>query len=257
MSLVRTPLGVWVVAEDVSLSREVMTAGTLHLPKHLKELTFCSSWIPEGGVVVDAGACIGDQTVLYAQMVGAGGNVFAFEPQPQSFEALERNTENLVNVRPVQLGLSDHVGTAELSTVPNIGASFLGVDGQFPDAPDAKWPLTTVKLTTLNHWMRENVLGLDRVDFLHLDAEGHESQILKGAEWIIARFHPAMMIEITDAWLKRYGSSEADLLKQLDGYGYQVSRLSSNPAQYDALCVPVVRQPVDTPSPSMYPVASA
>ncbi len=49
--------------------------------------------IKEGDIVIDVGANIGYYTLIFAQLVGKTGKVFAFEPEPKNFEILKKNIE--------------------------------------------------------------------------------------------------------------------------------------------------------------------
>ena len=49
--------------------------------------------VGEGDVVLDIGANIGYYTLIFARIVGEGGKVFAFEPDPDNFALLKKNVE--------------------------------------------------------------------------------------------------------------------------------------------------------------------
>jgi FkbM family methyltransferase len=229
--LIRSALGQWLVEGDQGVSRLVGEAGHFLYESNLRDLCAVAFCIPEGGVVVDAGACIGDQTVPYAQMVGVTGLVHAFEPHPASYRALVRNTAFLTNVRTHPTALGDHFYEEPLSLTPsNIGASFLGVSPVFD--------FVEVDVTTLDAALED----CQRLDFIHLDAEGMESKILDGAKTLIAKFQPAMMIEVTDQWLRRYGSSAIALMQQLAQMGYStLVKMQPNAAQFDVVALPASR----------------
>ncbi len=67
---------------------------------------------------------------------------------------------------------------------------------------------------------------IERCDFMHFDAEGFEPHILKGAQQLIAKFKPVMMVEIGDVHLSRWALSPQDVMSILHGLGYQVQRLN-------------------------------
>jgi FkbM family methyltransferase len=223
--LVRIPMGIYVLQEDTHLSRWVEAAGTLEIPQNLAEIASFAHLIPEGGVVIDAGACLGDHTVTYSQMVGHEGHVYAFEPHPVTYKALYLNTARLTNVTTIQAALNDVEGCAQLRCDPNIGASFLTEEDAMP-----------VSCRTLDSFL----LPMRRCDFLHLDAEGYEPRILRGGRKFLQRFRPAMVIEICDQHLRRAGSSEAELMALLHELGYDVHAVPSHiePELRDVMCLP-------------------
>ena len=235
MSIVRTPMGHWVVAEDCALGVAVRECGTFEFENNLLELRAVAPFIPDGGVVINAGACIGDHTVSYARMVGPQGTVYAFEPHPDSYAALARNTAHLNNVVPIPVALGERVGTDLLSLVPNVGSSYLGADdGHFPDVPNHTWPNVPVQLSMLDVEMRH----LSRLDLIHLDAEGMEVQILQGGRKLIEKFRPVLYVEVTDLWLRRYGNTEAELHALLLDLGYDPMHEPRPGEQYNLLCLP-------------------
>lgn len=72
--------------------------------------------IKKGHTVLDIGANIGHFTIIMAELVGREGKVFAFEPDPVSFETLKNNVEkyNYNNITLVQKAISNTNGKANL-----------------------------------------------------------------------------------------------------------------------------------------------
>jgi FkbM family methyltransferase len=223
--LIRTPMGLYVLREDTHLSRWVENSRRLDIEYDVNEIASLAHLIPEGGVVIDAGACLGDHTVIYSQIVGASGHVYAFEPHPLACAALRLNMARLSNVTVVNAALSDRTGAARLMRDPNAGASFVADNG-------------TVRIETAR---LDDLLfpQLTRCDLVHLDAEGLEPQILAGAQALLARFSPVLIIEVCDHHLRRAGSSEALLLTQVAALGYEVRPIAGqdDAAQRDVLAV--------------------
>jgi FkbM family methyltransferase len=220
--IVRTPMGIYVLRDDSCLSRWVEAANTLELPQNLVEIASFAHLIPEGGVVIDAGACLGDHTVTYSQMVGERGKVWAFEPHPLTYEALKLNTLRLRNVYTMPAALSDTAVGEHLQRDQNIGASYLADEGE-----------------RVSSWTLDGLM-LDRCDFIHLDAEGWEPRILRGGREMLRRCRPAMVIEVCDKHLRRAGSSEAELMALLHELDYEVLSVPSHvePELRDVMCVP-------------------
>lgn len=233
-------MGLYIVEDDTVLSRYVEHFGTLQLPDSLRDVGMMAPLIPEGGTVIDAGACIGDHTVLYAQLVGPQGTVYAVEPHPVTYQALVKNTAILNNVQTANVALSDAVGESTLTIAPNVGASWLGDRGEWTDFPQVTVPVTTLDALHDGHL---------HCDFIHLDAEGLEPAILRGAKRLIESCWPTLLVEVTAEWLQRAGSSEQELLHMLRQWGYQLRPLQNNTAQYDVLAFHpnrVERQIIDT-----------
>jgi FkbM family methyltransferase len=224
--ILRTALGLYVLRDDTCLSRWVENENRLDLAANIVEIASFAQYLPDGAVAIDAGACIGDHTVTYSQLVGGTGMVFAFEPHPLTYWALTLNVMRLNNVITFHAALGDATTTQGMTLDPNIGASFLSEDG------DTRVPCVTLDEHLLPH--------LVRCDFIHLDAEGWEPKILRGGRALLARFKPVMVIEVCDKHLRRAKSSEAELLALLDELGYSVRPVPSHiePELRDVICEP-------------------
>ena len=65
-NIIKTKEGIHVLKNDSHLSRWIEEHGRLDIAAH--EISFFAKYIPQGGVMVDAGACLGDHTETYAQL---------------------------------------------------------------------------------------------------------------------------------------------------------------------------------------------
>src|SRR3989344_6694288 len=69
-----------------------------------------------GGVAFDIGANVG----YYARLMSRyAEQVYAFEPDPDNFKILQRNCAKHPNITPINMAVSDRVGTAEFFKVKN------------------------------------------------------------------------------------------------------------------------------------------
>src|SRR5215471_7021850 len=75
--------------------------------------SYMKDYLPANPVVVEAGAHIGSDTIELATK-WKGSKVFAFEPVPEIYRQLVRNTKRFRNVVTVPLALSDRQGEAEI-----------------------------------------------------------------------------------------------------------------------------------------------
>lgn len=220
--IIRTKEGVHVLAEDSHLSRWIEQHGRLDIAEG--EIAAFAKYIPEGGVVIDAGACLGDHTATYAQLVGPAGKVYAFEANPITCHALRLNFAEASNVEVIGCALGYHPMFDRLTADLNAGASHLSHTGM-------RVPVLTIDL-----------LGLDRIDFIHLDAEGMEPNIIRGAWNTLLKIRPVMVVEVNHGCLARYQEDEASLLRVLEKNGYRWEEMdpSHGPhlAQRDIICFP-------------------
>lgn len=229
--MVITDFNVAIVEGDSHLSKWVLEQKRLDIADDYCQLF--KRYIPEDGVVIDIGACIGDHTVSYAKMVGYGGHVEAFEPNAEAFECLLHNTEDLPQVLCwyYALGKEASGGEMERSTVEpdNLGAMQVK-----PNAGNGSFRIVALD---------ELGLDLQRIDFIKIDAEGMEPDILAGARKTILKFKPVMLIEVNKPVLKRRGKTADDILNPLREMGYRVmpseSHHSMDMETLDVLAVPI------------------
>ena len=78
------------------------------------------------------------------------------------------------------------------------------------------------------------------MDFMILDCEGWELDVLQGAVETIKKFQPLMLIEINRVTLEKFGKKPQDILDFLNKLGYFCRNLYTNlpmeGEQYDILC---------------------
>ncbi|OGV85826.1 MAG: hypothetical protein A2340_11255 [Lentisphaerae bacterium RIFOXYB12_FULL_60_10] len=158
------------------------------------EFAWLNEVLATGMVVLDAGANVGLYTVFMAKKVGSGGKVIAVEPSKREMCYLKENCRrnNLENVLLRQVALAANTGHAELCVAPD---EYNGLNSigrfRYPDIPVAAREM--VKTMTIDDLVEE--CGLSRLDFIKLDVEGSEYEVLRGAYRTIQQHHPAIMIE--------------------------------------------------------------
>lgn len=228
----QTPEGVWVLKDDTHLSRWIEEHKRLDIAQG--EIAMFAKYIPVGGVVVDAGASLGDHTMTYAKLVGEKGKVFAFEPRPDTCLALGRNMEQFPWVEVRRKALGNFNGPTWMKFDQNCGASFIGLfNSSAAGTYDAE--ITVRKLDRYIELM-------SRCDLIHFDLEGYEPLALDGATEVLKKFKPAMIIEVNIPCLSRLGFVEQDVRDTLARHGYTWSELEPHHGphlnQRDILCLP-------------------
>lgn len=155
-----------------------------------EELDVLIGWLATQGKIagacVDVGANIGNHALFFA---GHYSQVFAFEPVPRTFRLLEMNAALAGNIRCFNLGLSNESADAWIiEPTSNSGAAkILSEDEVAGGRPAAQTRI--VSLDTLDEVCR------NRIGLMKIDVEGHELQVLQGAESLIARDRPVVLLE--------------------------------------------------------------
>lgn len=138
--------------------------------------------IPQkGDVVIDIGAYVGMYSIRASKLVGSTGLVVAVEPLPSNLAYLENNLDGLSNIKVVGCALSNYVGKGELYSSPSTAAHSMTYKRK---------DFIKVKVTTLDRLV--NDLGLSRVDYIKMDAEGSDLNILAGATNVLMNNSPVL-----------------------------------------------------------------
>jgi len=182
-------------------------------------------YIPVGGTVIDVGAYIGDHTITFAQMVGEQGKVIAFDPNPIAIECLRHNMRDYPNVMKMQCALG-HCHQWSSLVLDSGDVSACRVIG------DEKGRVTTTTMDTITQM-------LTRLDFLKIDAEGHEALILNAAKLTLTRFRPSLLIEMNPFMLGKYGFEVYDVHGRLTRLNYIAAKEFVGDGNYvDVLYLP-------------------
>jgi FkbM family methyltransferase len=136
-----------------------------------------------GDVVYDVGAHVGYYTALAATITGEGGKVYAFEPRPANFSYLKRHVRvnGLANVTPIEASVGSREGTARFDNETGTGTGHVDANGRL-----------TVKMVCLDELHARGEIPLP--DFLKIDVEGGETDVLKGAVAVIEQGRPVILV---------------------------------------------------------------
>src|ERR687889_1245416 len=156
----------------------------------------------QGDIVVDIGAHMGRYTIISSKRVGANGKVVAIEAHPNNFEMLNRNIKlnQSTNVVPlnyavysketkIKLYLPDEESgyTMHHSIMSNY------IFTKYKDKTEDKFVETNAN--TLDYLLQ--IKGITDVNWVKIDVEGAEFEVLKGANKILSDSKDiALLIEV-------------------------------------------------------------
>jgi FkbM family methyltransferase len=182
------------------------------------ERDFITRTLRPGDVFVDVGANIGVHAIVAARAVMPGGRVYALEPNPATFRALERNVAaNGFNgtVRCICVAASDAAGVASLH-VPGAGyaAHSSLADPHMPLAGEIE-----VEVAQLDDLVQ------DSPALVKIDVEGWERHVIAGAHRLLsARDAPHLLVEFADLASAYAGTTTDELAADFERLGYRLFR---------------------------------
>lgn len=212
------PDGIWVTDVDglewryepdswmSALGKEV---GWEHEPQDFASIL---AGLKSGGAYVDIGAHVGGFAIPVALRY-PDVEVYAFEPVPRTRSWLQANL--------ARNGATDRVTVFDCALGSEPGeVTMTGVDGvanHIAEAGKAGPGSVTVALKTLDSLLLDSVA---RVDVIKCDVEGAELLAMKGAEQILRRDRPVLVLEIDRRFTPRFGYEPDELFAYLTGLGY-------------------------------------
>lgn len=173
-------------------------------------------FIKKGDVVIDVGANIGYYTIIFAELVGESGHVYAFEPTAHFRQVLKKNLDlnNLSNVTILDFGLSNAAASVEI----DIGPSSATIHS--PDGYDEIVAHEQIQLITFNEFVKFN--RLDRIDFIKIDVDGHEPYFFEGAWEVLDSFDVIILFEISHLHYLEAGVFAWDFYEKVVSKGYNI-----------------------------------
>ncbi len=188
------------------------------------------SFVQSGDVVLDVGANFGAHTIIFSHLVGRKGKVIAFEPVPDSFDALQENVDQrsrFSNISIFQLAVGNPASLNDAVVIRVPGDDF----GQ------ASLAIQTAGSWEHHHNIREyscsitsldadiTVQRLPRVDFVKIDVEGGELNVLQGAARTLSKHRPLLYCEVYEKWAASFGYTPTALLTFVRSLGYASARV--------------------------------
>ncbi|GCC52046.1 hypothetical protein SanaruYs_22780 [Chryseotalea sanaruensis] len=175
-----------------------------YLLTQLKELSGYAYLPIKGDTVIDIGAGVGEETIIFSDLVGSGGKVYSVEAHPKTFRALSYlvAVNDLKNVVHSNVALSDIAGTVSIDDSDNSLANTI--------LSTPKKKAFEVDAETFDDFVERN--NIDRIDLVKMNVEGAEQLIIRGMQRSLSRIKH-MAISCHDF---RYKNGESEFFKTKD-----------------------------------------
>ncbi len=180
-------------------------------------LKIMNSYLKPGMVVVDVGANIGYLTIIAARLVGPEGKVYTVEPDKSNLKFIKKNIQNNgfdnIEVLPCAAGATSGTREFHLYGEGNLDSFYAR-----PDLP----ALETVTVDTV----RLDDVVKCKVDFVKIDVEGAEIEVLLGMDDILAS-NPdiRLIVEFNPSCLQSAGYPPEELPRFLMERGFALSTI--------------------------------
>ena len=197
------------------------------LPREVtREEAFLAALDFRGKTVFDIGGYEGIYTLFFARAVGSRGHVVTFEPNPVNYALIRQNVElnDFKNITLKSIALADRKGCADLLfPIREPARGTLRADYQVNLASRFQSRKVVVDVDTLDN----QLTTLPAPDFIKIDVEGAELEVLRGMPNLLRECRPALFIEV------HTGVDVRRLVNLLADFNYEVCHV-----ERDAIITP-------------------
>ena len=181
-----------------------------------KELKNTSKLIKPNSIVLDIGAQTGNMAVAYSLFAK---NVIAFEPNPATFEVLEKNA-TLNSITPYNFACSAEEGECEFHySDPGLcNGGYASILDRGVGVTGHSLPLDVYTVNVVDFIKSNHPEDFNNISFIKIDAEGHDKEILPTLKEIIDINKPIIQTEIYDGLTP---NETNQLIKSINDLGYK------------------------------------
>jgi len=182
------------------------------------ETEIVKKYVKSGDVVLDIGANIGYYTLILARLVGKKGKVFAFEPDPENFNILQRN---------VEINGYHNVVLLNKAVVNKTGKIYLSLSeenkGDHRIASSLSRKTIEIESIKLDDYFEND----QNIDFIKMDIQGAEDAAIHGMIQLLTQNKEMKMLtEFSPNLLKECGVEPDQHLERLVKQGFKIFHIN-------------------------------
>jgi FkbM family methyltransferase len=143
-------------------------------------------YIDKNSVIIDIGSNVGNHVLYFGKILGAK-NIYAFEPRDDLFNVLKKNVELNELTSKVEIynfALGSKTCRASIDYDGNLSNNLGGTS--IKEDENGKFKIEKLDDVEINE---------KKIDFIKIDVEGFEVEVLKGASLTIQKYKPTIWIE--------------------------------------------------------------
>jgi FkbM family methyltransferase len=200
------------------------------------ELEFLRTRDLAARVVFDIGAFHGMHTLFFASRAGALGQVVAFEPNPENYDRIVRNVALNPFANVTVLPLAVGAGPGELTFAWGSDPIATSADDDIRAEMGADVRTFRARVTSVDDEIEAR--ALPGPDFVKIDVEGLELDVLRGMRLTLSERAPEIFVELHGAGLERKTANSAAVTELLLGAGYRLLHVETGAAVPDPASSP-------------------
>lgn len=214
----------WIDGMNITISLFKHKGYWFHGNKREKEtMQLFKEIIRPDSIVVEIGGHIGFISVWFENLTGPNGKVYVFEPGSNNLPYIRKNIELCERIELIEKAVGSTVGTVDFyednltgqnnSVVKDFDGFKMNAEFSYVNTKVNK---VSVPMTSIDSEFNE----VD-IDFIKIDIEGGELDALRGADNVISKQLPAMMVEIQ--------ANEDEIYQMLLNYNYKLFSPTGTP----------------------------
>ena len=177
------------------------------------EILWLKEFLNQKSVFIDVGAGTGDY-VYFLDYLLFPENIHAFEPNRKHYKRLKRLFPKS-DILPFALADESKAATLNIPVTGNEEHPENGTLRPISESEGLKVKTQKAEVITLDEWAEKK--EQEKLDFIKIDVAGQEIDVLKGAEKLIEKFRPALMVKIEQEF---HEENIWDIITQIAELGY-------------------------------------
>lgn len=178
--------------EDINVVLPELVSSVIFINSHFEQDVeiMMQKYLKKNQCFVDVGAHIGYFSLFASLLVSKKGQVYSFEPTPSTFKILKKNCKRKKNITLFNKGVYSCNKEAFFKDF-GIRYSAFNTINEDRIGKSVKSKKIKIKLISLDKFFKNR-----KIDFIKIDAENSEYEIIKGAKSIIEKDRPILCLEL-------------------------------------------------------------